>query len=348
SYINEYPFPSPVFVGGGPAVPVGPMPAPAAMLLPAPHGSIAFDDTTGIVYTTNGVGTIQRSWYPRLGCVPPAVVLPALPIPAGVGPIFGMAVDSVTKHIFVNNGATIFRLNPMAGMAVVMAWATGVPNLTDLEFDPALPGQLFGVRGGGGIVNYNVGGGILGMMGPSYVVPAGGIAVGLALDQSSPVGAPHFFTLWDNGQIYNQNLAALHTTVPANNRGLCFIAAAQVLPGAGAIGGVVPEIRTSAMCVTGTGFGFEMCNAPAGTWSGLALKVGVPGAPVPLGGIGTFWLAGGWLAPLVYSPTTTAAYPLPIPAGLVGFRFYGQWIADFFAFPAGSAFTDALQVEVAN
>jgi hypothetical protein len=64
SFVQEYPLPSPAFAvaAGGPGVPVGLMPAPARPLLAHPLGSIAADDTMGILYTTNGMVSIQRSW----------------------------------------------------------------------------------------------------------------------------------------------------------------------------------------------------------------------------------------------------------------------------------------------
>ena len=348
SFAFEHPLPSPAFGAGGPAVAVGAIAAPARPFQPPPFGSIAVDDTTGVVYTTNGFGSIQRSWYARLGCVPPVAPLAALPIPAAVGSVLGMAVDPVTKHLFVNNGVTVFRLNPLAGMAIVGSFATApVANLTDLEFDAALPGVLRGVTRGGAIVEYAIGGGLLASLAPSYAAPAGSMAVGLALDRTSAIGAPHFFVLWSNGQVFNQNSGAVHTAGLVNHCGLTFIASPQNLPSGGAIGGLVPQIRVASLAVPGI-VPIEIGNAPIGTFAAIFLQVGGYGPAMPLGAAGTFWLGGALPPVVVATPAGTGSYAIVLPGGVVGYSIYAQWLADAAAYPAGGAFTDAIQIEVAH
>ena len=353
SFNVEYPMLSPAFVPGvGPGVPVGVLTAPARPAQPHPRGSIAVDDTTGIVYTTNGLGSIQRSWYPRLGVSPPAVALPNLPIPAVVAEVHGMAVDPVTKHLFLCNGVMMFEVNPLAGMAVVSSWPQTPMNiLTDLEFDPSQPGFVFAVSTVGEIVTYLRGGGFSGFAPPSYAIPAGAIAVGLALDRSdAPLCAPHWYVLWSNGQIFDQQFAALHTAGFGGHCGLTYIASPVNLPGAAACGGSTPIVRVSPlMFENNPGFGIEVGSFAAGTpFAALVLNLGF-GPPMALP-FGTFWLPGGFTAAFAVLPpaATSVRFPLALPAGMAGFGFYAQAAISCPAAAVGIALTDALQIEVSR
>jgi len=357
THMTEYPMRSPAFgPGGGPGVPVGVLPAPARPAQPRPLGSIAVDDTTGVVYTTNGLGSIQRSWYPRLGVVPPIVALPNLPIPAAVGQVHGMAVDPVTKHLFLCNGVMMFEVNPLAGMAIVSSWPQAPMNtLTDLEFDPAQPGNVYAVSTVGEIATYVRGGGFVGFVAPTYPIPAGGMAVGLALDRSdAPVvpACPHWYVLWDNGQVWDQQFAALHTVVYGGHAGLTYLASPVNLPGAGACGGATPIVRVSTLAFDNNpGFGIEAGGFAAGTpLAALVLNLPGFGPPIPAGAAGTFWLPGGWThAVAVLGPgATRVRFALPLPAGLIGLRFFAQCAIACPAAAAGHVLTDALQIEVSS
>src|SRR5688572_20161983 len=128
SVFEEMPLLSPAFgAGGGPGVVRPPFAAPPQAAVAAADGALDVDNTTDIVYSTNGWGVIDRVRYPHLACGI-AVALPPLAIPAALAPIKGLAVDPVTKHLFITTGAMLFRVNPMAGMALVCApWPSAVP-----------------------------------------------------------------------------------------------------------------------------------------------------------------------------------------------------------------------------
>jgi hypothetical protein len=260
--------------------------------------------------------------------VPPAAVLPSLPIPAAVGQVTGMAVDPASKHLFVSNGASIFELDPIAGMAVVCMWPStiAVP-VTDVEFDPANPAEVFALDATGQILTYGRCGVLVAAMAPSYAAPVG-MAVGLALDRSMPAGgALPFHVLWSSGNVYDQSLGAVHAGGFLNHAGLTFFASPIHLPSAGLCGGVKAQIRTSMPSIAGAaGFGFELGNVPAGTpFVALGVDLGLFGGPVALGGSGTLWVPGALASFVVFPGAGTAAMPLPLPGGgaLLGLQVTG-------------------------
>lgn len=354
SAMLEYPVVSPAFAPAtGPGVPVGLLPAPARPAQPHPLGSVAVDDTTGIVYTTNGLASIQRSWYPRLGLVPPTAALPALPIPAVVGQVHGMAVDPASKHLFLCNGGMIFEVDPLAGMAIVASWTQSPLNvLTDLEFDPGQPGFVFAVSSVGEIATYARGGGLVSVAVPTYPFP-GGMATGLALDRSNLLAAPaEFYVAWDNGDVYRQATGTVHLGGLGAFAGLTFLASAVNLPGGAACGGSAPIVRTSTLVFDGsTGFGVEVGGFAAGTpFAALVLNAPGFGPATPMPPLGVFWLPGGWThAFAVLSSTATSVrFGLPLPPGMAPFRFYAQAAVSCPASPAGFVVTDAMQFEIAR
>lgn len=354
SALLEYPVVSLAFTpAGGPGVPVGILPAPARPAQPHPRGSVAVDDTTGIVYTTNGLASIQRSWYPRLGLVPPTAALPSLPIPAVVGEVHGMAVDPASKHLFLCNGVMMFEVDPLAGMAIVSSWTQSPLNvLTDLEFDPGQPGFVFAVSTVGEIATYARSGGLVGVTVPSYPFP-GGMATGLALDRSNVLGAPpEFYVLWDNGDVYRQSTGTVHVGSMAAFAGLTYLASAVNLPGAAACGGSAPIVRTSTLVFDGSGgFGVEVGGFAAGTpFAALVLNAPGFGPATPMPPLGVFWLPGGWTHAFAVlpAPDTSVRFPLPLPPAMAPFRFYAQAAISCPASSAGFVVTDAMQFEISR
>ncbi|MBK8101347.1 MAG: hypothetical protein IPK26_30055 [Planctomycetes bacterium] len=353
SRLLEAPAASPAWVppGGGPGVGVGVMNGPPRPVPPALLGAVEVDSTSGLVFSTNGQLSIERSFYPRLGCTPPAA-LPSLPIPAPVGSVTGMAFDPVLHHLFLTNGGMIFEVDPAAGMTIVCMWPAAILNiLTGLDFDPAHPDRLMAVTSAGEVAIYSRCGMLLSAVGPGYPFP-GGNAVGIARDRSDCV-ASSVYVLWDNGDTYDHGLSALHHAGGGGRVGLTYAATPTYLPSAGACGGSDPDGRIAQFAVEDEpGFAIEVCGLAAGL-PFAALLIDLPPAPigVALPGIcGTTWVPIPALfvgfAP-VAPGATTASVPLPLPPGLCGLRLYAQWFAPC-AGPCGYATSDGMQLEISR
>lgn len=352
SILREYPTASAAFNPAvpGPGVPVGAMAGPAAAFVGHPDGAVAVDNTTGLVFATNGAGVITRTFYPRLGCGPVPAPLAPLPIPAAIGNVTGMAFDPVARHLFLTNGIMIFEVDPAAGMAILCAWPQAPLNvLSGLDYDPATPGLVYAVSTAGEIGTYQRCVGLIAIAPPTYAWP-GAMAVGLAMDKSSAAGGM-WYVLHANGQTYNHSLGMLHDVGPANRVGLSFLASPVNLPSAGLCGGVHPEARVSELAVQNQpAFGIDVCNLPAGTpFAVLLVDFGFINPPNPFGG--NTWLPIPALAAffhLVPAGSTEAHQPLALPPGTAGLGLYAQWFV-----PCGGAAwpyitSDAMQIEVSR
>jgi len=338
---TEVPALSPAYgFGGGPGIVKAAFPAPARPALAALNGAVEVDSTAEVVYSTNGMVSIERRVYPRLGCGA-IVPLPALPIPAPCQPVTGMAVDPVTKNLFLTNGATIFRVDPLAGMAILCSFAAAPLNiLSGLDYDPANPGQIMAVSTAGEVATYNLCGALVGFVPPTYAFP-GGMAVGIARDKSNAFGGD-VYVQWNNGQIYDHTAGVLWHALPANQVGLAYLASPVVLPVGMACGAAAPHAEINALATTGkVTFGLSLCNVPAGIPAAAAILSPAMVVAPP------FWLAPPVVAPFGALPVVGTSVSLAVPLGLpAGAAFFQQW-----AMPcAGGGFglSTALQIEVSR
>jgi hypothetical protein len=327
----------------GPGVPVGNTPSPARPLLGHPQGACAVDNLTGVVYSTNGSPTIHRKRYERLGCPPGGGALPPLVLPAFIGQVTGLAVDPATKNLFVTDGITIWRLDPLAGMAILCSFPAAPMNiLAGLDFDPATPNVLYAITTAAEFVRYNLCAGFINFVPPPYPWP-GAVATGLAIDKSQP-GAT-IYVLHANGEIWNFSTGTMHLAGHVDHVGLTFLASPTHLPSAGSCGGVKPEVRASTLAVAGVPSGVDLCNIPAGTATVYALVGFGFGGPIAIGG--GFWLPGAPIA-LAIATGGAASVNLPVPALANGARYYVQWAVPCAGAALGVIFSDAIQVEVAR
>lgn len=337
---TEVPALSPAFGGAGPGIVRPAFPAAARPATAVPNGAVEVDSTAEVIYSTNGIATIERRRYPRLGCGVIAPLLP-LPIPMVCQPVTGMAVDPVTKNLFLTNGTMIFRVDPLAGMAILCSFPAAPLNvLSGLDYDSANPGQIRAVSTAGEVAVYNVCGGLVSFVPPTYAFP-GGVAVGIAMDKSTAAGGD-VYVAWDNGQIYHHTGGVLWQALPANQVGLAYLASPVVLPVAMACGAAAPHASVDALATTGKAtFGFTLCNVPAGTpVAAVILSPAMVAAP-------PFWLAPPVFAPFGAVGVVGTSANVPVPLGLPpGASVYQQW-----AMPcAGGGFglSTALQIEVSR
>lgn len=342
--------------GCTPGLVPGPYAAPLRPFAANPLGACTVDATTGVVYTTNGINSIQRRQYPRIGSSTGAA-LPNLPIPAVVGSVTGMAVDPVNKHLFLTNGTQVFEVDPLAGMAIVASWVAMPMNiLAGLEYDPARPNRVFGVSTAAEIATYERGVGFLSAVSPIYPWP-GFEATGLGLDKSDPLGGD-FYVVHANGQVFHYPTGTLHTTLPANQVGMVYLPSKIELPSGGACGGAAPVVGTSRLVVDGAaGFGLEIGNLPLGTalviWG---IDVLAPAAApacmstvaLPFGCGDTLWFPAPPTLFAALAAGTSAVMPLPLPAGFPGWTLIAQPALFCGACPAGLVLPNAMQLEISR
>ncbi|MEO6595101.1 MAG: hypothetical protein ABIP94_10155 [Planctomycetota bacterium] len=348
SILIEVPCQSAVFPGPGLTLP--PMAGPARALAAIPNGDVAVDNTRDLIYATNGVTNISRTFYQRLGGVAPAP-LPNLPIPAfpaGGNVITGMAVDPATQHLFLTNGFWILETDPLAGMAVLafQPAAAWLASLSGLEFDPALPGVIHAVTIAADVCTYSRAGGLLAVAPPPYA-PPGAMATGLARDHSIAVGG-FFYVLHGNGMLFNHTTGALHAAgLPAMLVGLDYIASATELFNGSACGGTQPQLRLSTLAVEGkAGFGLDLEAIVAGTpWAMVVIGFTPLLPPAPIFG-------NAWVAPpfvpffAVLGGATSMHVFVPLPAGVAGTLLYAQGLAPCAA--GGPVASEGLQIAVSR
>ncbi|MFO1078629.1 MAG: hypothetical protein U1E73_12970 [Planctomycetota bacterium] len=352
----EYPCLSRAWDGvAGPGLVPGPFPGRARPFAGALLGASAIDALAGVMFTTNGVATIQRTQYPRIGASTGAAI-PDLPIPAAVGQVTGMAVDPVLHHLFLTNGIQIFEVDPMAGMAVLGSFLAAPLNiLTGLEYDRTQPGVIFAVSSAAEVAVYNRGGGLVGVTPAPYGWP-GADAIGVALDMSD-VGGGDFYVLHANGQLWNHTRGVLHATEAANQVGMCYLPSPVHLPSVGSCGGVVPTVETTNLVVDGlANIGLEVHNLPPGTGSLVWLLQPLPpgAAPalltgLPLPGGDTVWPALG--GPSLFTFVGGAAdsvRPFAVPAGFAGWSILAQPFMMCPAAAAGFIAPQAMQLEISR
>ncbi len=337
---TEFPSLSPAFGGAGPGIVRPAFAAPARPAMGAISGATEVDNTAEVVYSTNGFATIERRRYPRLACGGGAA-LPALPIPAACQPVTGMAVDPVSKNLFLTNGATIFRVDPLAGMAILCSFPAAPLNiLSGLDYDPANPGQILAVSTVGEVATYNLCGALVGFVAPTYAFP-GGVAVGIAQDKSGAAGG-NVYVAWSNGQVYDHTAGLLWRALPANQAGLAYLASPVILPVGMACGAAAPDASIDALATTGKAtFGFTMCNAAAGTPAAVVVLSPAMGVAPP------FWLGAPLVAPFGAVPVVGASANVAVPLGLpAGAAIYQQWA--FLCAAGGFGLSSALQIEVSR
>ncbi|HEX5050411.1 MAG TPA: hypothetical protein VFZ65_01435 [Planctomycetota bacterium] len=356
----EFPCRSPAWSPalGGPGLVPGPF-AGRARPFVAALGACTVDSTAGVMFTTNGLVSIQRTQYPRIGSSTGAAI-PDLPIPAVVGQVTGMAVDPVLHHLFLTNGPTVFEVDPTAGMAVLASFPAAPLNLlAGLEYDPAQPGLVFAVTTAAEVATYNRGGGLISAAPPTYAWP-GADAVGIAYDKSNVAGGD-FYVMHANGQIYNHTHGVLHTTEPANQVGMVYLPSPVQLPSAGTCGGVTPTVSVSELVVEGAGgFGLEIDNLPAGAPLAVwGVQVYGPGTapPVPPVWIGLPFACGDTLWPVPGMPLltftalgagTSAVLPLPLPGATAGWTLLAQPLVFCPSSPCGFILPNAMQCEISR
>lgn len=352
----EFPCASRAWVGGGPGLIAGAYPGRARPLQPHPLGAVANDSTAGVLFTTNGQVSIQRTEYPRIGSAS-GVALPDLPIPAGVGTVNGMAVDPALRRIFLTNGVTVFECDPLAGMAILVSFPAAPLNvLAGLDFDPTQPGLLFAVSTAGEVATYGRAGGLIAVSAPTYAWP-GAMATGVALDKSDAAGGV-FYVQHANGQVYNHTTGALHTTEPADQVGISYIPSPIQLPSAGVCGGAAPTVTVSELVVDGLANGLELRGLAAGTpfvvWGIVVLPPGSPPAVatgVPFACGDTLWLLPPMPTPVtLLAPVggTSSLLPLAVPAGLAGWALFVQPLVPCAASPCGFVLPNAMQLEISR
>lgn len=341
SNFDEFPARSPASAS---SALLGPYAAPVRPFVTPDLGAVAIDNEREVTYSTNGLNTIERVVYPRKQCGV-GVAMPALPIPAAVGRVTGMAVNPATSLLYLTNGRTIFEVDAPGGMAILCSWPASPLNaVSGLDFDSATPNELIAVSTAGEVARYSICGALMAVNAPTYPWP-GARAVGVAVDKSAPAGGDAY-VLYANGEMYNHNLAAVaHTGV--RGVGLTYAASPVHLPSASSCAGVAPRAWTDALATQGKmSFGFSACNLPAGTKTVFLILNGGFGPPIT-GAWGTFWLPGGFVIPVaVPAAATSVNFPLPLPGGTAGLGFYAQWAVPCSG--GGLAFTNALQVEISR
>ncbi|MBK8975766.1 MAG: hypothetical protein IPM29_07555 [Planctomycetes bacterium] len=340
--------PSPACGGPG-VVDYSMFPAPAMAVAGPLAGAVCLDDRSGVIYATNGVGVITRSRYPNLTCAGSGGVLPNLPIPGMVGVVTGMAVDPVSKRLFLTNGTTIFEFDPPAGMALVSSWPAAPLNfLTGLDYDIDRPGVLTAVSSAAEVALYTIGGGLVGVSPATYPWP-GAEAIGVARDRTDPAFG-RTLVLHRNGELYDHSTGALVRTRAAGRVGLTFLPAPLRLPSGRSCAGIVPDPKVSAFPLAGSvTFGLELCNLPPGTPFALLL-LDVPAVPAPvLLPAGAVWFGAAPASlPVPVGGAPSVAVPLPLAGLPVPLGFDAQWAIPCPAAPTGFIFTDGLQVELAR
>ena len=181
---------SPAFPMGG--IPMTPWPGPPAVPpAPFPLGAVAFDNTTGIQYASDGL-VIASGPYPFYPPGPPPPPVFPWTFPGGMGPIHGMEIDGLAGILWVTDGLLGCAVLPVPGCPIVIPpfpivgpVPVAAPPLTGLDWDP-FSGSLWAVDSAGFLYNFLPGGAYLGP-GPAPVPPFPGPPVtGLALDKTAP------------------------------------------------------------------------------------------------------------------------------------------------------------------
>lgn len=310
--LRERPLPSPAWTGSGPGRLLPHHAGPARALLSGPRGAVTINVADGVMLSTNGAGTIDRTEYSRTGLAT-GVVLPSLPFPAGVAQVNGMAFDPSSRHLFLTDGTTIYEVDPAAGMAVLFSFpASPMNTLAGLDFDRADPGHVYGVSTAGEVAIYDRYVGVMvSVTSPTYAWP-GAEATGLALYKTA---APRrdFFVLHRNGDVYNHSTGVRIHNGLGGQVGMAYLPTPVHLPSS-ASGS--EEVMTSAFVVDGEArFGFELQGLAAPAIPlGWAVSLMPPGGLVPLPVLCSDLWPDPATAFVSTSPGATAM-PLPLPAG---------------------------------
>jgi hypothetical protein len=288
----------------------------AAVPTPPPLGACAIDNTTGIVYASDGflIEPSPYPWYPVVAPPPPVFPWPG---PMGVGPIHGMDLDPLAGILWVTDGFVAIGVAPVPGTPVIVPAfpvvgpvPVAMPPLTGLDWDP-FTGSLWAVDAGGFVYNFLPGGGFIPPMLPPLPGPAP--ATGIALDKTAPgagiyvsFAAPPIFE-------YLSGIALPPGAAPMPN-GLSFHDYPAPLLGASSAiaGGPLPALTPLGAAWSGSPFfGLSITGFLPG--SPVLLLVDVfPGALLP-GGTG---FAGGTLyMDILFSPTFGVLPFGPMPPG---------------------------------